>query len=450
MPKRPNLVFVFADEMRQQSMRFLGQDPVITPNLDRFAAEAMYLPNAVSNYPVCSPYRAMLMTGKYPHANAVIGNCTPDSHKLDVELREDDRCISDVLKDAGYRCGYIGKWHLDSARPPNIPADGPEWWDCFVPKNRRHGFDFWHSYNCFDDHNNPHYWTTDAGLNEKLFPRTWSPEHESDVAIEFIRNRGGKQRPRNKPFALFISHNPPHMPFHMVPEKYVKMYGDAGPEDLLTRPNADKKLKKATRNVKHHFAQVTGVDDNFGRVLKCLKDEGLENDTIVVFTSDHGEMMGSHGLMHKQLPYEESFPVPFLIRWPGRIEPGKDRLHLSVPDLMPTLLALMGVTRGIPKDLQGQDRSSILLGRGGERPEFSAYYKMPPAQPHLGRRGLRTDRYTFVLDRRRNGRKSALLLDREEDPYQFKNVAEDEPKVVRELTAKLKGWLKETKDPFRV
>jgi arylsulfatase A-like enzyme len=446
--ERPNLLFVFPDEMRQQAMGFLGRDPVITPNLDRFAAGSLFLPNAVSNYPVCSPYRAMLLTGKYPHANGVTGNCTPDSHELGVELRADETCISDILKSVGYDCGYIGKWHLDSARPPNIPDDGPEWWDCFIPKDRRHGFDFWHAYNCFDDHFNPHYWTADAGLNGKIHPRKWSPEYETDVAIDFIRSRGGERRQNGRPFALFVSHNPPHMPFHMVPEKYVRMYGAAGPEDLLVRPNAARDLKTAREGVRNYFAMVTGVDDNFGRLLKCLKDEGLEDDTIVVFTSDHGEMMGSHALMHKQQPYEESFLVPFLVRWPGKLKPGKDGMHMSVPDLMPTLLGLLGVTRGIPGDIQGKDCSPILLGRGGERPEFAAYYGMPPEAPHLGRRGLRTDRYTFVVAKDREGKGSVVLYDNEADPYQTANVSEANPRVVEELKGKLAGWLEKTHDPF--
>ncbi len=448
-PDRPNLLFVFADEMRQQSLGFLGADPTITPNLNRFASESLFLPNAVSNFPVCSPYRAMLLTGKYPHANGVIGNCTPTSHKQGIELKAGETCISDVLKGAGYDCGYIGKWHLDSARPPNIPDDGPEWWDSFIPKERRHGFDFWHAYNCFDDHMNPHYWTSDAGLNDKLFPKKWSPEHEIDVAVKYLRNRNGKQRAAGKPFALFISHNPPHMPFHMVPEKYVRMYEGKSAADLLVRPNADLKLENATRNVKHHFAQVTGVDDNFGRLLKCLRQEGLEENTIVVFTSDHGEMMGSQGLMHKQQLYDESFLVPFLIRWPGRVAAGRDSLHLSVPDLMPTLLAMMGLKARVPKDVQGRDFSGIMLGKDGKRPEFAAYYKIEPEAPHLSRRGLRTDRYSFGVTKTRNGKKSFELFDNQADPYQMRNLAGMEPKAVKKLTGKLNAWLKKTRDPMR-
>jgi len=451
MRKRPNLVFVFADEMRQQAMGFLGQDPVITPHLDRFAAEGRVLVNAVSNYPICSPYRAMLMTGKYPFANGVIENCTPTSYKHGVELREDDRCLPDVLRGAGYSCGYIGKWHLESAREPNIPSDGPQWWDCYIPKHRRHGFNFWHAYNCFDDHFNPHYWTTDAGLNDKLEVEQWSPRHETDVAIRYLRNDGGKYRDPDQPFALFVSHNPPHMPFHMVPERYVKRYKEKTAVDLLTRPNADPAV--GGKHVKNYFAMVTGVDDQFGRILKCLEEEGLERNTIMVFASDHGEMMGSHGLMHKNNWYDESLLVPFIIRWPGRIRPGRDNLLVSVPDLMPTLLGLMGLDDRVPADVEGTDLSSHFLGRGGTRPRSALYYKIPVEHLHLGRRGLRTDRHTFVVTRRRGragkGTKTELLLyDNRRDPYQLENVAGKEPKLVRGLTKELNRWLKKTNDPW--
>ena len=118
--EHPNLVIVFPDQMRGTSMAFRGLEPVITPNLDRFAAESLVLPEAVSNFPVCSPYRAMLMTGKYPFGNQVVGNCTSRTEPHNCELQQADRCWSDILKDQGYSLGYIGKWHLDSPKEPYI------------------------------------------------------------------------------------------------------------------------------------------------------------------------------------------------------------------------------------------------------------------------------------------------------------------------------------------
>ena len=121
--RRPNLLFVFADEFRGQAMGFLGEEPVVTPNFDRFAGEGVAFTSAASNYPVCSPYRAMLMTGMYPQSNGVIGNCyNKKGVDYEYELRASDRCWSDVLAGEGYSLGYIGKWHLDWPRPPFVES----------------------------------------------------------------------------------------------------------------------------------------------------------------------------------------------------------------------------------------------------------------------------------------------------------------------------------------
>ena len=143
----PNLLFVFPDQMRGQAMGFLNEEPVQTPKLDQFAAQGLVLNNASATYPVCSPFRAMLMTGKYPHANKVIGNCTSKTAPLSVQLQENDQCWSDILNDMEYSLGYIGKWHLDSPHEPYINCrnnEGEIKWNEWCPPNRRHGFDFWY------------------------------------------------------------------------------------------------------------------------------------------------------------------------------------------------------------------------------------------------------------------------------------------------------------------
>ncbi|HOV74414.1 MAG TPA: sulfatase-like hydrolase/transferase [Candidatus Hydrogenedentes bacterium] len=443
----PNLVFVFPDEFRRQAIGCMGEDPVITPNLDRFASEGVVFTHAVSNRPVCSPYRASLLTGKYPFSTGVTTNCYDETVPYNVFLRESERCISDVLHDRGYCCGYIGKWHLEAPREPHLYSRGKGGvWDEYTPPGpRRHGFEFWHSYGCHDDHLHPHYWIGDAPRDKETTFDEWSPRHEASTAIEFIRNRD------ERPFALFVSMNPPHMPFHMVPDEYVDRYGDKTCEDLLTRPNVDLNTKPgqiAKRWAKHYFAAVTGVDEQFGRILQCLKDEGLENDTIVVFTSDHGEMMGSQGLMYKSVWYEESLGVPFLIRWPGRMRPGRDDLLLGVPDVMPTLLGLMGLGKEIPAAVEGTNYAPLLLGMGGKRPSSALYLLHDPATPDAGARGIRTSRYTYVIERRTGGGER-FLYDNEKDPYQRTNKAGSDPALEKELQAELARWLELTRDPWR-
>lgn len=451
----PNLIFMFPDQFRRHAIGYMNEDPVITPHLDQFASESMVLTDAVSSYPVCSPFRAMLFTGKFPLSNGVTTNCNSSQ---DVMLEQNERCFSDILFDSGYSLGYLGKWHLDKPHEPYVgrrrgrvgtPGGGIVW-DEFVPAHRRHCFEFWHAYNCRDQHLNPRYWTKDSERTEPIYFNEWSTKHEADVAIEFIKNPQNKHRPPNKPFALFIAPNPPHTPFDQVPQKYVDMYKGKTFKDLLNRPNVDlnNPHPQAKAHVKNYFAAVTGTDEQFGRILDTLKEEGLENNTIVVFTSDHGEMMGSHNLMHKGVPYEESMGIPFMIRWPKKIPARKDDLLLTPSDIMPSLLGLMGLSDRLPNDVEGADYSLIMLGKKGKRPTSALYLNC--SGPHGGRRGLRTHRYTFSITPNKNGNKEIILFDNQKDPYQLNNIAGTNPAIVRKLTAELKRWLQKTNDPWKV
>ncbi len=457
MPARPNLVFIFPDEFRQQAVGIMRQDPVVTPNLDRLGSRGLVLTHAVSNFPVCTPYRAMLLTGQYPFASGVYGNCYTDTIPLGIELREDARCLSDVLHTAGYYLGYIGKWHLDLPKVEHAaytegwrgePGNGGTIWDAYTPPGpRRHGFDFWHSYGCCDRHLQPHYWEGDAPVEGRLDVNEWSVRHETDVAVDYLQNRGGRYRSGDKPFALFVAYNPPHMPFGQVPPEYLTHYADTPVEQLLNRPNvsANGDGRWAFEHVRNYFAAVTGIDEQIGRILDTLETEGLSQNTIVVFTSDHGEMMGSHGLMNKLVWYDESLLVPFLIRWPGRIRPGRDDLLLSVPDIMPSLLGLMGLGGNIPQEVQGKDYSAILRGQPMERPASALYMWIKPEDLSSGARGLRTHDYTYVV-KREDGRESRMLYDNRNDCYQMENVAGRKPDVVRRLQDELTAWLERTRD----
>ncbi|UCE50042.1 MAG: sulfatase [Phycisphaerales bacterium] len=451
--KPPNLVFMFPDQFRRQAIGFMGADPVITPRLDKFASESMVLTDAFSSYPVCSPFRAMLFTGKYPISNGVTANCNSAAN---VMLKRDQRCLTDILHDSGYSIGYLGKWHLDKPHEPFVgrrrgrvggPGGGIVW-DEFVPPERRHGIGFWHAYNCRDQHMNPRYWMTDSQRTKPTYFNQWSTEHEADVAIDFIRNSQGKHRDPDKPFALFISPNPPHTPFDQVPKKYVDMYEGKTYRDLLNRPNVDidNPHPQAKKHVKNYFAAVTGTDEQFGRILDALDEQTPSDNTIVVFTADHGEMMGSHNRMHKSVPYEESTGIPFIIRWPGRIPARRDDLLLGPADMMPSLLGLMGLARWISSDVEGRDYSAVMLGKPGERPASVLYLRC--AGSRGGARGVRTHRYTLAITPKQDGGREILLFDNKKDPYQLRNIAESRRAVVRKVRAELGQWLERTNDPW--
>ncbi|MHC4166625.1 MAG: sulfatase family protein [Planctomycetota bacterium] len=452
----PNLVFVFPDQMRAQAMGFMNEDPVITPNLDRFARESLVLPSAVSNYPVCSPYRAMLMTGRWPHSNGVLSNCNSGSAPYGVELRESDRCWSDVLKDRGYSLGYIGKWHLDAPYRPYVKCENNSdkfAWNEWCSPNRRHGFDFWYAYGTYDYHLTPMYWATDSRREAPIRVKQWGPEHEADLASKYLSNAGGKYRDASKPFALVVSMNPPHTPYQLVPQKYLDAYAGKTPEDLINRANVNLEGdtpggKLARRHMKNYFAMVTGVDDQFGRILKAIEDRGLKDNTIVVFTSDHGNCMGSHEQPTKNVHYEESMRIPFLIRWPGRIKVRHDDLLLSTPDICPTLLDLMGFAGDIPKETDGISHASLFLTGRGKRPKSQLYMWVPVGKPGWGRRGVRTHRYTLMIDKMPDKPIKHVLHDNVNDPYQLKNIADAKPVVVEKLTAELRALLRKNNDPW--
>jgi len=461
--KRPNILFVMPDEFRQSAMGFLDEDPVITPNIDKLASEGLVLTNAVSSYPVCSPYRGQLFTGQYPWSNGLIGNCNTSTAQFGVYLHPNKKCLTDILAQNGYDCGYIGKWHLDTPEPADQPyleprrADG-RIWDAYTPKHRRHSINFWYSYGCCDEHFTPHYWHNDDAVEEVRHFNCWSPEHEADIAIEYIENKNNSCRDPEKPFILFWAPNPPHMPFDQVPDRYREVYAGKTADDLLIRPNAlineapeeipeghfknaDLYQQTARDNVLNYFAAVTGVDEQFGRVLEALDRCGLKEDTIVIFTSDHGEMMGSHSLMYKGLWYDESFKVPFIIRYPGKIEPGTKDFFLNPPDIMPTLLDILDLSDQLPEGVEGESRAKSIFT--DYIPESNEGYYI---NPQVNARGIQNDQYYFIVIRNKHDEERYVLYDMKKDPYQMNNIAEDLPDIVKDMRGLLESWLLRTND----
>ena len=468
--KAPNLLIVFPDQMRATAMGFVGVEPVITPNLDKFAKQSAVFTQAVSNHPVCSPYRAMLMTGKYSFSNKVNWNCNSGTTALNCELQKSDKCFSDVLKSAGYSTGYIGKWHLDSPRAPFVKTsnnrDPKCAWNEWCSPDRRHGFDFWHAYGTYDMHNAPKYWTTDAKRNEILTAPKWGPEYEADLAIEFLKNTGGKYRNNDKPFCLVVSMNPPHGPHKQVPKRYVDKYRGKSWKDLQTLGSFDRKSKswvvrRGKQDLKYYFAQITGVDDQFGRIMRALDDLKLTDDTLVLFTADHGHSLGCHEKNSKNHPYEESLIVPFMLRYPGKVAPGKRDILISVPDVAPTLLDLLEQGGNVPRAMEGKSFAPALRGKKQDKPKSAFYFRAPKGlgDDYLGygERGLRTETHTLVIYKylKKHGKKKYALdghvelFDNKKDRWQLTNIAKDNKKLINKLiNNEMIPWMKHAKDPW--
>lgn len=454
-PSRPNLVFLMADQFRGEALGCLQQEPVLTPNLDRLASEGILFTEAVSSYPVSSPARAMLMTGMYPMANGVTGNCNSQHTPYGVELPTGAVCWSDVLKQAGYATAYIGKWHLDAPRRPYVDTSnnrGTVAWNEWCPPERRHGFDYWMAYGTYDDHLRPMYWDTLAGRDEFHYVDQWGPAYEADRAIEFIRTESVQS---DRPFALVVSMNPPHTGYELVPDAYKRLYDSLDVEKLAARkpyipakgtPQGDYFRK----HIRNYYACITGVDEQVGRIVQALKDCGQLDNTLIVFTSDHGVCMGGHGVEGKNVFYEEAMRIPMICCWKGRLHPQRSNLPVTFADLCPTMLSLLGLEKQLPPTVQTRDWSCLLLQKHIQTPgkTFQPYYYCEPSDSTSGRRGIRTSRYTYVAEVLKGKPTQVWLYDRTNDPAQLHNVAESQPARCDSLHQALIQWLEQTHDPF--
>ncbi len=417
--ENPNILFVMGDQWRAQASGYAG-DPNLqgmTPNLDRLAAESVNFTNAVSGMPVCTPYRASLLTGQYAQTHGLFLN--------DVQLPDSAVTIAEILKGAGYATGFIGKWHLDGHGRRS-----------YIPVERRQGFDYWKVLECSHAYNESYFYeSADPKIHE------WG-EYDAFAQARDAQDYIRRAAESEGPFALFLSWGPPHNPYQSAPQKYRDMFKA---EDIVLRPNvragSGRTLQQFRQDLAGYYAHIAALDVSIGDLMKTLADAGMADNTIVVFTSDHGDMIGSQGAQRKQRPWDESIRVPFLIRYPkaqamqGRAVP----TVLNSPDIMPTLLDLAHVDA--PKTVEGRSYAGIV--RGDAVPEESAALIacISPFGEYVRKRGgkeyrgVRTERYTYVRDL--NG--PWLLYDNQADPYQLKNLAGDAEHA--ELETRLEGTL---------
>lgn len=428
-PKRPNILYLFSDQWRATDHGYAGNREVHTPNLDRLAAESLNFTHAVSGIPVCCPHRASLLTGQRPLSHGLYLN--------DLALTTGHRSVAHCLNDAGYATGYIGKWHIDGRGR-----------SAFTPEDRRQGFRFWRGLECTHDYNKSFYY---ADTPERIPWDGYEPFPQTRMAQDYLTRHA--KNDNADPFALFVSWGPPHAPYHTAPEKYRKLYADAR---LTLRDNVPREHHaQAQKDYLGYYAHMTALDDCVGDLMKTLAATGLAENTIVVYTSDHGDMLHSHGFMKKQQPWDESLRVPFLVRWPGGIGRKKRETaaRIDTPDIMPTLLGLCGEGKRIPDAVEGRDLSGVV--RGTERPDMDYAPIMTCPAPfgqwsrdRGGReyRGVRTERWTYCHDL--NG--PWLLYDNEADPFQKQNLIGNpaHSKKQRELNDLLIARLKETQDEF--
>lgn len=420
--QRPNVLFVLADQWRWSAFHHAGDPNVRTPNFDRLAAGGAVFTRAYAANPVCTPNRSCIMTGRFSHQHGMTVN--------NLMLPPAERSMAEPFEQAGYATHYIGKWHMDG---PDRPGFVPRGW-------RRRGF------RTFEGFNRGHWYPTGAQYftdeGKLVKPAEYEPHYQASLAIDFMRRQQGK------PFFCFVSWGPPHTPYN--PPKEWQRHD---PDKVQWRPNVPEK-ERANPTVRRQLAGYYGLceslDHELGRLLDFLDQNNLAENTLVVFTSDHGDMLHSHGLTFKSKPQEESLHVPLLMRLPGRIRSGQRAGTLaSSVDIMPTVLSLCGFAA--PRAVAGRDLAPAVTG--GAAPRVESVYAQGSMRAREGRddgtewRALVTPSHKLVL---RLPGEPVALYDLERDPYEMKNLV-DEPgaKALRgKLLDEIRGWARRTGDPF--
>ena len=419
----PSIVYVFSDEHRWQSMSFTEMPAVQTPNMARMTREGFQFTRCISNYPVCTPHRGMLITGRWPRMTGMIDN--------DLFLSDDEVTVGKVFRQAGWRTGYIGKWHLGGTRAEPFGFDHSLVWE----KTSQHmeGSVFY------------------PASGEPVSPKGYNATLMTDQALEFIESASRQA----SPYFLMLSLDPPNSQFTDAPPDKSALYP---PGSLPFRsnyqkiPSSELFSDNGTPYYEGYHAHITAVDEELGRILNAVAASPQADRTLVIYTSDHGSMFGSHGAGSKRQPYEESIRVPFLVWGPEPwVRPGRTDALFSSIDIFPTLCGLAGVE--IPDSCCGQDYSSWISRGDGPDPEDQFIMHLAKDNATGGQRhpaplfrGIRHRQYTYFVTA--DGREH--LFDNETDPYQLNNLGND-PQYTdlrKQFKARVQTYLTVARDTF--
>jgi arylsulfatase len=486
--KKPNILLIQTDQQSAETLGLYGNPIVKTPNLERLAENGILFEKTFCNYPACSPSRSSMMTGRYAstircHANHMLIN------PLEVTLPQ-------VLKENGYQTALIGKNHafMDGKKDNGYPSAGSdEKYDKLhevfdYVRQGQHG----HLVEGFEK--NPevtaaHQWTLDHCWKSPLGHGTNPAPYEKcgthllgETAVDYLEQTHEEEQP----FFLWLSFPDPHTPYQ-APEPYASMYN---PEDVPMPPKDDLSKKPERQRVAHimdamdraddqviqkvraiHYGMINFIDDTIGKVMETLERLGIADDTVILFTSDHGDSMGAHGLIQKHNMFYDSFThVPMIVSWPGKINTGRCSHLTELVDIMPTLLELSGST--IPLGVQGKSLAPYLLGdpyvpreyvtiESGEegeplrisdikeRPEHpfdeSCFVWCAWREAWLGKgKSIRT--HDWKLNIYTNG--EGELYNLQNDPHELKNLYDDQQyeQIISSLERKLLKWCIEKED----
>jgi arylsulfatase A-like enzyme len=400
--RKPNIVFIIADDMGYANLGCFGSKAVLTPNIDRMAAEGIKFTDCYSGDTVCAPARSTLMTGLHKGHTPVRGNSGG------IPLLPEDVTVADVLKKAGYATGAFGKWGLG-----NQGKDGAA---------ERHGFDvFYGYYNQWHAHS----YNTNLFRNSQIVNEDRSYTHYAifEEALKFIRDNA------DKPFFCYCPWTPPHGSY-VIPkdDQAVELYKD----------------KDWPKDAKAIAAMDSMVDRHVGEILALLKKLGIDEDTIVFFTSDNGADQRLDGVLDscgkfkgfKRSMNEGGIRVPMVVRWPGKIKAGQvSGLPWYFPDVMPTLAELAGATKDVPKNIDGISIVPTLLATGPQTEHEYLYWALGDKQP--GTQAVRTGKFKGI-----GGPNGVKLYDLSTDIGEEHDLAAEHPDIAKKISDIMaKAWV---------
>ncbi len=461
MPSQPNIILCLCDQLRAFETGCYGNPVIRTPNVDRLAREGVRFDLAVTNFPVCMAARSVLLSGQYNRTcTGGVGNVGYVTRPGDCAMPEypdygrphlQDQTLPEVLRGLGYHTSVIGKWHIHSW-PNDIGFD-----EYLIPRVHH-----CHSAQSFTRNGGP-----------EFVPPTWSVDFEAEQVEQFLAGR----REGDRPFFLYYSISPPHCPVADAPERYRTMYA---PDEIPLRPNVD--LSRPLDNqdywfkvyrwdfrhyslhlpytetlpegydlrrlIAEYYGVTTWMDEAVGRMLAALDRAGLAENTIVVFTSDHGDNLGSLGLVQKGGPNEESARIPLLFRHPAGLSPTViENRVASLVDVAPTLIELAGGT--VPTHMPGRKKCQTHFHTSEKVSDtFSGSNHAFIEVGHSA--AVRTPTHLYFLPRESDGgplaREPAQFYDLTLDPYQLRNLAGsgEQPDTAQHLDRLLRDWDRET------
>lgn len=495
MKNKPDILILMCDQLNASVISCYGGD-VPTPNIDRLAKEGVLFTNATCAYPICSPSRASIITGQYAHKHGLIHNCMkydylqeelPDTEE---GIKKDDITTESILNGIGYETHHYGKWHLLGEKLPyyndmymehyQFAEEMKEKFDEIKKSDPDKWMD-WYGWALPVKISEKHRAATDSIGRQwdnlkyaDLIKKAGKLEMEiEDTFDDKVASRTIKEikKHKNTPFMITCSFNDPHDP-NVIPSPYYEMFN---PDDIAFPVNKDV-IEKQFENdwsreivskpgddtlkelMRIYRGQVKLVDDEIGRILSTLDDEGLTKNTIVIFIADHGDMMGGHGMFWKSSfnLYDEIVRVPCIIRYPEKVQPDICDAPMSGVDIMPTLLSLCG--QKVPSFAHGYDFAPFLTGNESldNAPEYTFCERLHENPNHIrmpynekaGAYMIRGKKLKYIrYMNEKNEVLSDYLYNLEKDPHETENLAGRQEclEIVSGLSTKIEEWLSETK-----